>query len=646
MAKPLSTPPTFGFPGPSHHRTQSSSVSSQRPRPRCSRRRRSPSRTAALAPSSALLSLLATISSSSSANASPTPPSFLCPSLEILGTRDLPYFRRASVSQQPPQSSGIPKPRHPRYVPDKYAKDTDGVWRRVSSYTLYGSTVPTGCNSPDCRQPTKVVPSIDDQISVPSNSSSTTTTSPYDIQLPPGWKPTEKPPDNRTSIIVAMSLSLALLICFFIIGCLFWRKTRKRDKGLDIEAKANRSRRRRDMSSRERRNVDAEKEAKMVQKVWAKATARWKENVRYAARRRRGKRTSMRLSQAQLSSLSLNDSPLRTVNAESKPASRSPSPSPSIPEQIAQESQPCVPEPEPNAAETALSSTTGQPPAYHQRLLIPHIVISSHDSSSIDSNHGLSTTYSLSRQPSHASLNSSTPNSPHLSQYLDLNTPAAHVATDDKSVLARLADLASAPPDGDSPDFIEGSYAHVSVPAWQDEDMEDFSGLTEDSCPPIADAAHSAAFPPPPSKERLAAAERLEYSFNFDELEDMEPEPGPSAPPFEETSAAPPDESILLPSAPPLPDSPDFSAIMSRQPTTPIWEPSDIYPFSQDGEERPNQDQHRTASSNVGPSTDHSPSVNSADLISNVTTGPGPTSPLVNPLSLPDNSSPLPRYRP
>jgi len=154
---------------------------------------------------------------------------------------------------------------------------------------------------------------------------------------------------------------------------------------------------------------------------------------------------------------------------------------------------------------------------------------------------------------------------------------AAHVATDDKALLARLAELASAPPADDASESVETSEAEISVPAWQDEEIEDFTHAT--SLAPKLDASSSSPssfFPPPPSKERLAAAERLEYSFGFDGLDSAEPEPEPSAPPFEEGSAPPLDNDVFpMPSAPPLLDEQHGLEVPPEdapQPSAPGWD--------------------------------------------------------------------------
>lgn len=97
-------------------------------------------------PSFTLLSILGTIAAScSNVNASPAPPTFLCPSFDpnhssfavidtgAEGALSLPTKRTGTLA-------GVP-----RSLPDQYKPDSDGVWRKVERYTLYGSTVCPVC---------------------------------------------------------------------------------------------------------------------------------------------------------------------------------------------------------------------------------------------------------------------------------------------------------------------------------------------------------------------------------------------------------------------------------------------------------------------------------------------------------------------
>lgn len=102
-------------------------------------------------PSSGVLSLLATITAASSTAdgsplvAQPTPPSFLCPSIE----RDVYEDDVNLFSESIAESSGAvllaptetKKHRRRRELADKYEKGPDGKWRQADGYTLYGSTM-------------------------------------------------------------------------------------------------------------------------------------------------------------------------------------------------------------------------------------------------------------------------------------------------------------------------------------------------------------------------------------------------------------------------------------------------------------------------------------------------------------------------
>ncbi|KAI0718858.1 hypothetical protein C8T65DRAFT_706539 [Cerioporus squamosus] len=175
---------------------------------------------------------------------------------------------------------------------------------------------------------------------------------------------------------------------------------------------------------------------------------------------------------------------------------------------------------------------------------------------------------------------------------------SAHVATDDKNVLAHMVRLASAPPPADACASSHGgsSELYPSVPILEDDGFEPLppelqsdvdvhvsgerairgpphSGLAPDapldaSSPyPVPSYTEDAlrhralVLPPPPSKIALAGPMFYEYPNEFEEdVATTEPPLGPSSPPFEEEPFAPPfriDEGLVVaPSAPPL-DSAD-----------------------------------------------------------------------------------------
>ncbi|KAJ3514026.1 hypothetical protein NLJ89_g2620 [Agrocybe chaxingu] len=417
-----------------------------------------------------------------------------------------------------------------------------------------------------------------------------------------------------------MSLVLACFICFFIIGCLFWRRNlKKKRKDADVEARSRRRRHRSSPTEEEVREMEMEREIKTKQKIWARATARWRANVRYSAHQRRGKRLSTRLSQAQQSTASLDNSRSRLAGSASSTHSRASSRRSSMssirdqphhdhpPATMASTSQENL-----SRAETPRPVRPASPPAY-QRGQIPPIVVSSDESTQS----GLSTPAHLdrSRRPSHSSLYPSSAvsdDSQKAEHLFSVPTPihAAHVATDDKSLLARLADLASAPPEDTSANPAGTSEPQVSAPAWQDDEFEEYTpDADHDACTSDSQSSPPPLFPPPPSKERLAAAERYEYSFAFEELDSLGSEDEPSAPPFEEGCLPPIDESILLPSAPPLLDDDSGELPLNPIPSAPEWdsqteslEPQEENVSGQDHDRMPSTSTNSPAS---GPTTSH-----------------------------------------
>lgn len=534
------------------------------------RRRRLPSSNG---PSSALLSLLATISASStSVHGSPAPPSFLCPSLER---------RRPSISSRgddppkTPRSSRLAK-KPSGSVPDKFEVDDNGRWRRVESYSLYGSTI---CLT--CLDSSTTVPSVDDQIQAPPVSSPTPTPTPsptasFNIHdnLPAGWKAPTGNGGSRTTLILALSMVLAFFICFLIIGCLFWRKSaRRRRRQDDIEMKARKRRRSQmlDEDSDRQSMVSIEKEAQTKKKIWARATARWKANARYTARQRRGKRTvtMTRASSPQGSCISLDAT-------QDTPSMPNPSPSINLSHRSSLESM--YAETQVADATNSAPSSQGEiqpdenrqplpsshsppplPPAYHRRISAPP---SSDVCPSRDDEPSLSLSFPGSHYTSSPQSPSIDPQASGDEQYSEA-LHAAHVATDDKTLLARLANLASSPPQDRANSSQDGNnQVQVSVPIWQDEELGDFGDVHEAAHCALPLSEHSSRstspaplFPPPPSKGKMAANNFYDYPYSFDDILVAEPDPGPSAPPFEAEPSHPPiDEAHFVPSAPPLSD--------------------------------------------------------------------------------------------
>ncbi|KAG6868489.1 hypothetical protein C0993_002027 [Termitomyces sp. T159_Od127] len=537
MAKPISA-----------HQTSASST--RLPSTSASRRKR---KLSAPAPSTPVLALLATISASlPPAHASPAPPSFLCPSFVPQPTSPPRTQARATrPSSSPPvvrKSLVLGAPPGP--VPDRFEQEENGRWRRVDTYTLYGST---SCDED------AVSTILDDQIQVSATSSvplstSATSLSAYSISLPPGWKPQEDSSAGRTTLILALSLVLACLICFFIISCIFWRKKKRRRRGqVDVEKKA-RKRWRQTTGEDDGISMLAEREVKVKQKIWAKATARWKANAKYTARQRRGKRfgTVTKANSPRSSCTSLDRAEETQATAAQLPMSfplgsprsslESPHPESEVPQSGETSHIASIPVVDTRAEQE--SSRPPSPPAYHGDSLAR-------------------TSGREKRLPLSESGSSSTPCSSPCDFYIPpYPVHAAHVAIDDKGLLARMAELASAPPPDPTSSSDSSATCHASVPIWDDDEVEDFdevshgnesahrelspSGLFSSSSSPTN------LFPPPPSKGKMAAPTFYDYPYTLDDML-VEPEPGPSAPPFEEESNCHPSEMAeLAPSAPPL----------------------------------------------------------------------------------------------
>lgn len=326
---------------------------------------------------------------------------------------------------------------------------------------------------------------------------------------------------------------------------------KRRHKAGDVEMKARRKRRSTSaMSSSLPSSTEAQKKAKRKQKIWAKASARWKEHVRYTARLRRAKRSHLRQYD---SSTMLNPTVHVEVPADDVQSIRSLTPTLSL----SVSRRPSLTDfsrssshisPEISGSSDPSSPLTGDPilkvpsspPAYRPGTLNSIAVSAEQSDGSTPS-----------RRPSLVS--SGNAKSVHLAQRLEPShidrLHAAHIATDDKALLARLADLAERPPETS---IDAGSSHQVSVPLWEDEQLDDFQRVTESSEP---DTSDSSPFPPPPFKGKTAESSFYAYRSSFEEFSELiNPELEPSAPPFEAPSAPGLDGMAMLPSAPPLAD--------------------------------------------------------------------------------------------
>jgi hypothetical protein len=133
-------------------------------------------------------------------------------------------------------------------------------------------------------------------------------------------------------------------------------------------------------------------------------------------------------------------------------------------------------------------------------------------------------------------------------------------------------------------------------------------------------------FPPPPSKERLAAAEFYNYPFAFDEMDPAILDLEPSAPPFEEDSSLTL-EINLIPSAPSLLDHSDHF-IPDSEASAPNWDPGVNEQSTTGRESTSGQDHDRISSDQVTahispPSTSIGQSTSTAFSLSESITLPG-----------------------
>lgn len=379
--------------------------------------------------------------------------------------------------------------------------------------------------------------------------------------LPTGWTSfgVDGSSHRGTVVVLALSVALALVIIVLMFLCIFWR--RKHIPNRDPE-----TRRRRYSGTVDDDRSRSIREAKATQKKWIKAASRWGDNLRLSAHRRR---TNRALAPAASSTLAEEGIDARSSLSYSRPSSptlseRSVTPTSS---DIRSSSTASIhlsrsrihvprvltytdPHPPP------LSPPPAQPPAYDP------------PPSSQESHVSPENTYSDSSLAGtlKAPLSSHTHSQPRGDDDGHLTSFSGHVATDDKAILSLRAAMASAPPDSNS-----NLPPSASVPSMEDEDTFEWPSGSWPSSPSPDDYVYephppysppTSMLPPPPSKgkQRFDYSHDLDISVNFDSTT-VEPQLGPSAPPFEECEAvpsAPPlDFDMHVPSAPPM-DSEDF----------------------------------------------------------------------------------------
>ncbi|OJT08500.1 hypothetical protein TRAPUB_683 [Trametes pubescens] len=517
---------------------QAPAASSSRRRPRSPKKSarlapKQPTQPAALPdPSSGILALLVTVAGSSSVAAHPldpldshVPPEFLCPRLHAWSLSE-PSSSSSAAQQshswywEPCDASEAAsyvdlssrrRKRRTRLtsnnIADKYTQGPDGRWRKADSWELYGSS---SCS------PTEF-PVQDDQVT-PTSSGSVTATSSVSSSpsLPPGWDK-DKVDDDMTGMILGLSLSLAVALTVFMMGIVRWRQKRQARAEKDTEGTPS------VFGGESLEESEELKRARTQQRLWARASAKWVANVRQSARRRRKRMAAtakdsdgrlLRDPQGSLSSVSLThtttahdfdnraSSPSSLRSSRRSIVSRSPSPTPS------DRHRP--------------SSSSHHPPAYLQSsssaFQYAYPRWNSHPLDTTPDSHHASRLPPPPESPPPCSADRSPP--PPLSP-LPYEPPAhsAHVAVDDKAVLARLVHLASAPPAlaGDdrsaSPALRPGRSSEMepSVPVLDDDPYECVppdieydsdappSGVRSDRRPGLASQAHDGGthtFPP------------------------------------------------------------------------------------------------------------------------------------------------------
>ncbi|KAI0275263.1 hypothetical protein BC834DRAFT_851997 [Gloeopeniophorella convolvens] len=541
------------------------------------------------APPSHLFTLFATICASSNyTHAHPLdhprpelpflyPPSVLPPT-----PRSDPLPPSDATTSPPPQTPPLACRQERPNLPDKYVLGDDGLWHKTE-WSLYGSTnCPGSCSSSSALAPSSVPTpqnDVDAQASTTTGAVASTSTSVDEFDpssLPAGWTTPDAASRRFTVVIIALSVALAVIIVVMMTTCVFWR--RKHQPKRDPE-KRLRSQQSMPSSSDFADDAGARsslRNAKVAQTKWVRTAIRWREKIPTRIRRRRKDRAlAQTVSYAAIVQEEEEREGAESDVGDSRPSSRAPSPAATLRSRTPSSASTHRGRDVPTASSAASIRSVGshapsealplpppspvplppptpppppppsQPPAYHLR---PR---------DVDADGGESPEYSYADAPVAG------PSKPRLpSPEPDAGPRASltgHVATDDKAILSRRAALASAPSE-------PPPAAPAHVPSLDDDDGLDFDS---EAFPPYAPPALP--LPAPPAKGKL----RYDYAHELAlEIADVEPEMGPSAPPFEERAAgagpsAPPLlEDGLAPSAPALEDGLGPSA-------PPLEEPED-----------------------------------------------------------------------
>ncbi|KAH9964150.1 hypothetical protein BC827DRAFT_1265959 [Russula dissimulans] len=591
MAKPdfASLPASSSFtpPSPSSPSNRVNRIPRSRPRPSAR----------------GILTLLATLSASPlSAHAHPvdspaTPLPFLYPPFTLEPTRSITKRSPTTSSANPAASATPPSEcQQERSLPDKYVLGDDGRWHKTP-WSLYGSSYCPVSTSPSfffyatlsmsaelfsslfSPKPPCPCPSLPADVAYNDAANSTgvpsSETTPYDdfdiTSLPTGWKSVDMDSSSRhgTFVILALSVALAVIIVAMMLACHFWRRkrVRKRDpekRGRMISDLVG------DDSARSIR------EAKAAQRKWSKAVSRWRDGIRPSARRRRTNRgfaptmspsalvqaitTTTTTESSLLCSQSRSSSPTATqrsatpthqdVHTSSTASLHSSHSQTQTSPVLASETPPTDTHP---STSPPLRPLSIEPPAYHARQSLSSLP-------AVDVSLGYTYPACGPSGISKAPLSSHPRSQPHSDDDGHFASLSGHVATDDKAILSLRAALASAPPEPNLP-FPQS----VSVPSMEEEDASVLFYGSRPSSPSYDAHGYEpqppyspprSLLPPPPlkGKQKFDYYHDLDISENFDIT--VEPQLGPSAPPFEESEAVPSapllEFDAHVPSAPPM----------------------------------------------------------------------------------------------
>jgi hypothetical protein len=334
-----------------------------------------------------------------------------------------------------------------------------------------------------------------------------------------------------------------------MIGCIIWRRRRKK------QAKRERKMHDVELKTRGKANVEdpsedgeREKEAREKLHGWARASARWKENIRHSARRRKNRRRAAPTGRGSPQSPMLTEAREASLPPPSPSSSRRHSITPICedfhsttthsPENSPTATQP-LPTPTPSSPRIISS-----PPAY----IFPASQVRPEDyleeASHVSSGSGTS------RRESLLFCRHDFPPAPEDNEIPYQAGYDGHVAIDDKAHLARMAGLVSSPPANEESTGESSLPVHESAPEWHDGLEEELQPHPDTAATPVTSPLKVSipGFPTPPSKSLLSSTyfDGHSYLEDIPVLDSMPPyEIGPSALPFED---------ILHPSAPPLPN--------------------------------------------------------------------------------------------